>query len=319
MTRHATAKHGLKNDIKPDMKLDIKTIKTLLMETQNTLCENKCFPEHLREKIKNYSSNPTEDLMCILNKVYGCLVKSKDGDAYYSSFYSIVVLNASAYLPELERPASTLLAQKLADKLFHYFKKPEETSSIKVPSVTEKEMGGLQYLAGYVVKKMLNKTLQGKNYKSVKNQATAKILQHATIDDCESQKLIDCLNRGGLTAVSIEFQRIFLKTEMQFRIATTNQNHLKSIDVKSITNVLMQDTEVISYYNSVVDTSGVKNFQDENKENLLENMIQLYLRVRSFSLARDIVGKHKLASKQKRTKALRKDIKKSSEKPNISG
>ena len=79
----------------------------------------------------------------------------------------------------------------------------------------------------------------------------------------------------------------------------------------------MQDTEVISHYNSVVDNSGVENIDIEDRENLLQNMLQLYIRVRAFSLARDSVGKHRLASKQKRSKALRKNIKKATDKPNI--
>ena len=47
----------------------------------------------------------------------------------------------------------------------------------------------------------------------------------------------------------------------------------------------MQDTEVISHYNSVVDTFGVENIDIEDRENLLQNMMQLYIRVRAFSLA----------------------------------
>ena len=278
MTRHATVKHGIKS--KEDIpKLDITTIKTLLMDTQKSLSENECFTTHLREEIANFTSNPSEDLLQILNQIYNALLKTKDGDGFYSSFYSIVVLNASKYLPELERPASTLLAQKLADKLFNHFK-PKEIPDVEIPPVTEKEMGGLQYLAGYVVKKILKKTMLGKNCDSAKNQSIIKILQHASVDNLENQKLVNCLNRGGLTAVSIDFQRMFLKAEVQFRKVTTTNNHLKSIDVNSITYSLMQDTEVISYYNSVVDTCGVENIDSEDRENLLQNMLQLYIRVR---------------------------------------
>ena len=187
-------------------------------------------------------------------------------------------MNASIYLTELERPASTLLAQKLADELFNHFKQPKEfIPDAKFPPVTEKEigMGGLQYLAGYIVKKMLRKTMQGKSCDSAKNQPTVKILQHATVD--ENQKLVSCLTRGGLTVVSIDFQRMFLKAEIQFRKVTSTSNHLKSIDVNSLTYFLMQDAEVISYYNSVVDTSGVENIDIEDRENLQQNMLQLYL------------------------------------------
>ena len=131
------------------------------MDTQKSLSENECFTTHLREEIANFTSNPSEDLLQILNQIYNALLKTKDGDGFYSSFYSIVVLNASKYLPELERRASTLLAQKLADKLFNHFK-PKEIPDVEIPPATEKEMGGLQYLAGYVVKKILKKTMLGK-------------------------------------------------------------------------------------------------------------------------------------------------------------
>jgi len=46
-------------------------------------------------------------------------------------------------------------------------------------------------------------------------------------------------------------------------------------------------------------------------------MLKLYLRVRAFSLAKDITGKHSAASKAKKAKGLRKTIKKSSDKPAI--
>ena len=139
------------------------------------------------------------------------------------------------FLPELERPASTLLAQKLADKLFNHFKLPKEIADVEVPPVTDKEIGGLQYLAGYVVKKMLKKNMQGKNCDSAEKQSTIKILQHAIVDDWEDQKLVNCLNRGGLTSVSLDFQRMFVKAEVQFQKVTSTNNHLKSIDVNSIT------------------------------------------------------------------------------------
>ena len=79
----------------------------------------------------------------------------------------------------------------------------------------------------------------------------------------------------------------------------------------------MEDTEVISHYNSIVDRSGVSNVTDELRESLLANMLRLYLRVRAFSLARNVFGKHKLSAKTKRAKGLLTDIKKSTDKPTI--
>ena len=66
-----------------------------------------------------------------------------------------------------------------------------------------------------------------------------------------------------------------------------------------------------------MDTSGADNFDDDAHEKLFHEMFSLRLQVRSYSLARDIIYKHKLSSKKKRSKALGKEIKNSTEKPKI--
>ena len=81
------------------------------MDTQKSLSENEWFTKHLREEIANFISNPSGELLHISNQLYNRLLKTPDGDYFNSSFYSTVALNTSNYLPELERPASTLQAQ----------------------------------------------------------------------------------------------------------------------------------------------------------------------------------------------------------------
>jgi len=57
---------------------------------------------------------------------------------------------------------------------------------------------------------------------------------------------------------------------------------------------------------------------EEIKENLLEKMISLYLRVRAFSTAKDIINKHRAnKKKQKKQKGLRKSLKKAAEKETL--
>ena len=77
----------------------------------------------------------------------------------------------------------------------------------------------------------------------------------------------------------------------------------------------MKDKGVISTYNPRVENCSKTEGYKEMKHNLLHEMFQLYLRVRSFSLAKDITDKFKLQNKSGKKKSLRKYIKKSSEKP----
>ena len=48
---------------------------------------------------------------------------------------------------------------------------------------------------------------------------------------------------------------------------------------------------------------------DDIKYPLLEKMLALYLRVRSFSLAKDITTKYRMLNKRGKKKALRSDLK----------
>ena len=76
-----------------------------------------------------------------------------------------------------------------------------------------------------------------------------------------------------------------------------------------------KDQHLISIYNSVVEDCSKTEGYKAIKHNLLHELFQLYLRVRAFSLTKDITDKFKLKKKSGKKKCLRKDIKKSSEKP----
>ena len=77
----------------------------------------------------------------------------------------------------------------------------------------------------------------------------------------------------------------------------------------------MKYKDMISTYNSIVENCSKTEGYKEIKHNLLYELFQLYLRVRAFSLAKDITDKFKVRNKSGRKKSLRKYIKKSSEKP----
>ena len=74
---------------------------------------------------------------------------------------------------------------------------------------------------------------------------------------------------------------------------------------------LMEDREIISLCSNIVETFENESpivFDNDLANNILENMLKLYLSICSFSLTRDIVQLHK---EKKKEKSLRKTIKKS--------
>ena len=56
-----------------------------------------------------------------------------------------------------------------------------------------------------------------KDYKLVLNQSWVKIIKNATVEGHYEHKFISALNCGGVTAVKLSFQNIFLITEEKFR------------------------------------------------------------------------------------------------------
>ena len=81
-----------------------------------------------------------------------------------------------------------------------------------------------------------------------------------------------------------------------------------------MTEELLQDTKIINLYKAIIGASDTNNVDNEVKVNLLENILKLYLRVRSFSFAKDITSHKKQEQRNLKfkTKALRNDIKKAS-------
>ena len=159
------------------------------------------------------------------------------------------------------------------------------------------------------MKKIKLKALNRKDYKLDLNQSRVKIMDHATAVGNYEHKLISALDRHGLTAVKFLIQNIFLITGEKFRFVTQQNTHLTEVNINELTDTLLENTELISYFNSILDTSGVGTFDNNGLEKLLHDMLSLYLRLQSHSLVRDIVSKHKFFLKNKVQRLSKKELK----------
>ena len=177
-------------------------------------------------------------------------------------------------------------------------------------------MGGLQYLTGYVVTSLINKIKSKKHHgNSELNKQMLLVLQARKIHDTSEQKLIACQARGGLTGVNVECQKTFIISKQTFR-AYTPAHRLNIIENEKIIKSLLENIKVISHLNSFVDRSSSKKLNEEVKLNVLEQMRKLYIRIRSFSYAKDFICKQKQHSSNQNT-AFRKGLKKTTSKPVI--
>ena len=289
----------------------------MVEEVKRRLVNNKVFSKDIREELSAYQfTNLSEDSMefAELQKIFKQLMKKKDQEKFYTLFYSTVPLNSTNYFTGLSRNAATLLSTKVADIMLVYSKEksfvPVKDFEIKL---SDKEMAGLQYVGGYVLHKLYNKHTKSKLCESTASQQVIAVLKAGKEQEhimTENHKLTSSLNRGGLWGITRPAQTIFIRTEKYFRFLTSNYP-VTGIDINEIRSKSTNDSEVLTAFNCIKANSELK-VDNRVAKDVLQNIIHLYIRVRSFSFARDVVQKYKLQMKLVKEKGLRKQISRAS-------
>ena len=291
----------------------------LIPEVAEALPMNKCYRQNIPEIFCNYKNavNVSKDLHTKVAEMLAQFEKKHDAEYFYSNYFSTIVKESEKYFLNIEKSASTLLASRLADKLFSFFRTPQDklvNSEIKPKPINQREFDGLQYLSGHVITTLLESVKNSKTHLLHENQIIISILSNAILPDFaekQNQKLVDIQTRGGLTKVVDEAQEMFILAEQLFRKTTETEKKMKKIDISAMTEEFLQDTKIVSLYKAIIGGSDTNDL-DEVKVNLLENILKLYLRVRSFSFAKDITSDKKQEQRNLKfkTKGLRNDIKK---------
>ena len=125
--------------------------------------------------------------------------------------------------------------------------------------------------------------------------------------DKSISKYVNAKDRGGLWKVSHDIFTMFSVIECHFQSETPG--FTRKINCDSLVTTLLQDNYLLSLYSSVCGNANEK-VKKEIALDLLEQIITLYVRIRAFSYAKDVVQNHKLASKTKKSRSLRTEIKK---------
>ena len=119
-------------------------------------------------------------------------------------------------------------------------------------------------------------------------------------DSDDTRTLINAKDRGRLWRINETVQNIFIACEKIFRLVFKYSELVQEMQANSI---------IISNYDSLCYVIELK----VNKElslNLLESMLELFVKVHTFSFARDIKEKHKVKNKKTKARSLRTEIKK---------
>lgn len=296
------------------MSLTPSILAEIVNEALQKVKENKVFSVDLRKEFKHYEykqPNETEGF-CVFKTLYDGYLKNGDTEKFYGKYYSQVPLKSTTFFRGLSRNAATLLAIKVANNMVAHGKHAKSSPDNSVlPSKTvlsDKETAGLQYLGGYILHNLHKKCAK---MSSSESQQAMAILKAGKLKDCDSQKLVSTLSRGGLWSITEPAQKIFTRSEHYFRQSTLKSaSSMQIVDITGIAQKSLTVNDVVANYQTMVSNAELVPTKNVSKD-VLYSIVNLYIRVCSFSLAKDIIQDFKIKAKQAKSKALRKEIQRS--------
>ena len=235
-----------------------------------------------------------------------------ENEKLFSMYYAAIASECTRFFKEFSHHSAALLAIKVAENMLAYYKRQKSVSTNNADcnlNLSDREKAGLQYIGeyAYVLQKIHNRHRAKASRKSQQAQAVLKAGKSDKNDS--TQQLEEIVNRGGLWSISEPSQIIFLKTEQYFRRATSTPG-LTKVDIAGIAQESISDCDVLSNYNLIFAEAELEPDKHVEKD-VLHNIVSLYVRVRAFSFAKDIIQRYKIKSKQTKAKSLRKEISRS--------
>ena len=310
LTRHVNSKHG---QVPAEQSLLLKsfsleTVASIIEAIKSKITEEKLYGTEMSNGIK--TATATKALYDALYPLFATFCRKKNQDKLVESFFALIprscdLLNCKDYR------AANLIMIHIPDHLVGFYHTSNraytgETEASNIKKLDPAERGPLAYVAGYVVSKLFQKS---KRKAGNQNQDLQSLLQSMKSID-QSTSFISARSRGGLVNPSTDLVGILEEAEYLFRkqVSDSPQGTLRKIPTDTICSNALKSPVVKSLWDNIVMSAGVDHSSSTQKL-CLENVIKLYLRVRSFSYARDYLTKHKIKEKQLKKKALRKDLK----------
>lgn len=320
LIRHTKTKHAAEcsstNNAPPSEKLTTLKLKNIIEKSAVIVSSDLCLPSSKRLLFENFSLSD-EELDVLIVKLKPVVNKfSGDREKFYAEFYGLLIKNL---LPSKfdNISISNILMTEVANHILVYLLNDEEHttspslySSKQVNGISDKENKCLQYISGYIVRKLHNKFRMSDGYKSNEfNIQCVSILKSVKIESDESQTLVNARDRGGLWRVNRNMQEIFLQCECIFRSQTSHFS--TKLVCSELVDAMLKNSVILSNYRSICHAIEPK-VSKEISFNLLEQMLTLFVRVRTFSFAKDIREKHKAIKRSVKKRSLRTEIKQSS-------
>ena len=290
----------------------------IFLEEKLKAAHNNCYAEEVKKELQRQETDQDNwltalDLLNAYSVPYKKLSKNGDVEQFYTYCYSNIIIDSTSYLSDLDEHAATILLCKVTDRLLAYAKEGSSTNleqNVEL-SLSDQEKHGLKYIGGYIIHKLHKKFKNSKNWRSSDSQQAIALINAGRSSENEKNEAADTLmskiNRGGLWDITDNMENILMTTELFFRNSTQQLSSHK-IDIQLILFKSINDSSVKSNLQELCHAAEL-NVSKNIAKDILFSIVKLYIQIRSFSYARDIMQKYKIGGQCGKAKGLRKEIK----------
>ena len=160
MKLHTNRKHSNLNEENQPAKFTIEEVLKVFISLSETILQDKLFPDFILVEVTKFKTQSVEENPTLIKSIQK-LIKTvinecsfKSEGKFLKAFYDNIVPNSEVLFPTLSSKASTIVARKFGEHIFgiHKRKQLNEPDEIRTKNLDNKELAGLQYLGGYVLK-----------------------------------------------------------------------------------------------------------------------------------------------------------------------
>ena len=125
------------------------------------LREKKIYSVNLRNEMDISKFQGLEEIeFSELKCIFDGLVKNGDSEKFFSKYYAPIALESIRFFKGSSQHSAALLAIKVAENMLAYYKRQKSVSTNNTDcnlNLSDREKAGLQYIGGYVLKKIHNR------------------------------------------------------------------------------------------------------------------------------------------------------------------
>lgn len=329
LTRHINAAHpehrvesnkGTKTKkptIVAEEKLQPSLLGSFFEKAASKLAHDKCYPDEICDVFKNFKISDISTIYDLVKPLILCF--DGNGEIFYPKFYKIFIGlgDNSIIMNGLSQNLVMIIVMEVANMVLAHlsgatYEKDVITFSHDTDQFTERETSIIAYISGYVFGTMYRRIRFSKSERTVYHQQCLSFLLagKCTGESKQSEhQHVELFDRGGLWKVNRDVIAIFSVAESYFlsscKNGTTNINSVNTV------SKLMENSYILMHFSNIRDSSPDK-IRKEVALNLLEDLLTLYIRVRTFSYVKDKVQAHKIQQSKNRTRSLRTSLKQKS-------